>query len=206
MKLRNTALLVATFALLAGYVYFVEMPKPAEDPAAADKDKIVLSLGYNDLKGLRVRDGGKSVYVAQAEDGTWRIGGPDGAEASVNELSSVMYYLMDLQASRVITTVTGSLGAYGLEPPAVEAYLELASGATETLLIGDLTPQGSTHYAQRKGNPSIYLIPQYLVTGLQSLVADPPYLPTPTAVISTVITLPAVGMGGGVTATVPVTR
>ena len=45
MNFRNTLILVAVFALLAGYVYFVEMQKPAEDPSAADKDKYVFTLG-----------------------------------------------------------------------------------------------------------------------------------------------------------------
>ena len=39
MNFRNTAILVAVFALLTGYVYFVEMAKPPVDLTAQDTDK-----------------------------------------------------------------------------------------------------------------------------------------------------------------------
>jgi len=62
--------------------------------------------------------------------------------------------------------------------------MELSGGKSEALLVGDQTPQGSTYYAQRKGGAAVYLVPQYLVVGLKGLVANPPYLPTPTAPVT----------------------
>lgn len=184
MSFRNTLILVAVFALLGGYVYLVEMQKPAETPTTVDKDKYVFTLGEQDLRALQLKDGDKSVYLARGDDGTWYVGALGGAEADLYQMSSVLSGLTDLKASRVITDLSAGLAAYGLEPPSLQAIMELSEDKSETLLVGDVTPQGSAYYAQRKGSSSIYLIPEYLVVALSGLVANPPYVPTPTAVVT----------------------
>jgi hypothetical protein len=215
MNLRNTLILVAVFAVLGGYVYFVEMPKPATPPVVSDSDKYVFTVGATDLESLQIKVGEKSLFLVNT-GGKWYIGGVGGAEADMSQLGYAITYLTDLKASRVITDLSAGLAAYGLEPPQVEAVMQLPSDVSETLLVGDKTPQGSAYYAQRKGTSAVYLIPEYLVVTLTGLVARPPYIPVPTVVVTgTVVpttslgTLPSVGTvlpTVSVTATSPITR
>jgi hypothetical protein len=198
MNFRNTAILVAAFALLGGYVYFVEMPKPPVDPTAQDTDKYVFTLGVEDLTALEIKDGDRSVFLVKDAAGNWYIGGLGSAKADPGLTANVLSSLTDLRASRVITDLSAGLAMYGLEKPLVEANMQITGDKTESLLVGDRAPQGANYYAQRKGVPAIYLVPEYLVTGLKGLVASPPYVPTPTASAS--IT-PTLSVGGSLTAT-----
>jgi hypothetical protein len=198
MNFRNTAILLAVFALLGGYVYFVEMAKPPVDLTAQDREKYVFTLGVDDLTSLQIKDGEKSVFLVKDAADTWLVGGLGSALADPEQLNAVLYNLTDLRASRVITDLSAGLGTYGLETPQVEAKMQITGDKTESLLVGDKAPQGASFYAQRKGVQAIYLVPDYLVTGLKALVASPPYMPTPTAAASISPTLSA---GVGLTST-----
>ncbi len=208
MNFRNTAILVALFALLAGYVYFVEMAKPPIDTTAQDSDKYVFTLGVDDLNSLEIKDGSKSVFLVKDAAGTWFVGGVGAAKADLGQMGSVLTGLTDLRASRVITDLSAGLATYGLEQPGIAANMQVSGDKTESLLIGDKVPQGSNYYAQRKGVLAIYLVPDYLVIGLKGLVANPPYLPTPTVAVSITPTITSsigLTMTPAVTATKPVT-
>jgi hypothetical protein len=189
MNFRNTAILVAIFALLGGYVYFVEMAKPPVDLTTQDKEKYVFTLGVEDLTSLQIKDGDKSVFLVKDEAGVWFVGAPGAATADPEKLSTVLYNLTDLRASRIITDLSAGLAIYGLETPSVEANMQVTGDKTESLVVGDKAPQGASYYAQRKGVQAIYLVPDYLVASLTGLVANPPYMPTPTAAASITPTL-----------------
>lgn len=205
MKFRNTAILVAVFALLAGYVYFVEMAKPPVDLTAQDAAKYVFTLGADDLTALEIKDGDKSVFLAKDAAGAWYVGGLGSALADQGQLGSILSDLTNLQASRVITDLSAGLATYGLETPLMAVNMQLTGDKTESLLVGDKAPQGANYYAQRKGVQAIYLVPEYLVTGLRRLVASPPYLPTPTAGASITSTVTA-GVDLSVTPGLTVTK
>lgn len=182
MRLRNTLILVAIFALLGGYVYFVEMQKPVEDTQAKEKEKYVFTLGKDDINTLQVKDGDKSVYLVKDSAGKWYVGGIGAAEADANRMSSIISSLTNLRASRIITDISAGLATYGLENPAMEVNLNIGGGSAqvESLLVGDKTPQGFNYYAQRKGSNALYLVPEYIISDLKGLVNNPPYAPTPT--------------------------
>jgi len=204
MKLRNTLILVAIFALLAGYVYFVEMQKPAEDTQAKEKEKYVFTLVMDDVSTLQVKDGDKSVYLVKDSAGKWYIGGIGAAEADASRMDSIISSLTNLRASRIITDVSAGLAMYGLEKPAMEVNLNIGGGSAqvETLLVGDKTPQGYNYYAQRKGSNALYLVPEYLIGDLKGLVSNPPYAPTPTPAPEATATITGTV---GITPTVTVT-
>jgi hypothetical protein len=198
MSFRNTAILVALFALLAGYVFFVEMAKPPAEQAAQDTEKFVFTLGADDLTALEIKDGANSLFLVKDPVGAWYVGGLGSAAADSAQVSNLLYQLTDLRASRIITDLSAGLAAYGLASPLVEANLQVSGDRTESLLVGDKAPQGANYYAQRRGVQAVYLVPDYLVTALKTAVAIPPYLPTPTAAASITPTLSA---GAGLTAT-----
>jgi hypothetical protein len=193
MSFRNTAILVAVFALLAGYVYFVEMAKPPEVTTTQDSGKYVFTLGMDDVNSVEINEAGKSVYLVKDASGTWFVGGVGSAQADPAQMDTVLGNLTELRASRVITDLSAGLATYGLENPALQANLKITGDKTESLLVGDKLPQGANYYAQRGGIQEIYLVPDYVVTGLKGLVASPPYLPTPTASTSITPTLSAAG-------------
>jgi len=177
MRFRTTLVLVLAFIALGAYVGLVELnKKPEQSPA--DKALWILTLGKDDVTELEVADGEKSIFFARQGD-KWYVGGIGGSEADEGRVNSVVASLVDLRSSRIITEAEG-LATYGLESPKARVRLGLTGGKSETLLIGDKTPQGSAYYIQRQGSPTIYTAWASLFDDLKGFVATPPYKPTPT--------------------------
>jgi len=178
MKFRTTGILLLVFALLAAYVFFVEMKKqPAVTPV--DQSTWILTLAKDDVQQISVTDGGQTTLVALSE-GAWYVGGVGGQEADPTRMESLVASLVDLKATRVLTETAESLASYGLESPPVSVTLGLADGKQEVLAIGNKNPQGSQYYMQRKGKSPVYMVYSYLVDDVRQVVSAPPYKPTPT--------------------------
>ena len=179
MRFRSTGILLVVFALLAGYVFFVELKK-APSTAPTDKSTWVLTLGLDDVQQLAVTNQGKTATFVKA-DSVWHMGAADGAEADATRLDSVLLSLVDLKATRALTQSVESLATYGLESPAMSVVLGLASGGQDVLFFGDRNPAGTQYYVVHKGRDPIFLVYAALADDLSALVANPPYKARPDA-------------------------
>lgn len=81
--------------------------------------------------------------------------------------------------------VAGSLADYGLENPAYTLVLTDTDGKTYTLYIG-LQSSITQRYFVRLNDDlqTIYVLPRDLVGGLTSIVANPPYVASPTPTVT----------------------
>ena len=70
-----------------------------------------------------------------------------------------------LDASQLLYDEVDDYSLFGLaDPMRIVRFTDL-DGVTQTLLIGDSSPDGGNHYIQVQGNKTIYLIPNYRLSG-----------------------------------------
>ena len=189
MKARNTLILVAIFALLAGYVYFVEMRKEEE---IEEKPLTIFDLATEEVESLEVRDNVEPSVVRLVKDkeGNWRIEEPFSEEADQVRVEGLVGRVAKMSASRVVTETAADLAPFGLAEPPLTVRVGLA-GEEGILQVGDKNPRGSAYYVQREGDEAVYLVYAGLIDDLKRLITEPPKKPTPTPT-ATIAPTPAV--------------
>ncbi len=198
MNPRITLIVVALFALLLGYVYFVDINKtpaqlgtPVPTPAPQ-----VFSLTSDNVKSIEVRDlrRPREVTITRNEN-NWQITKPETKPADSTAVQSTLLELTTLQANRVLTNVT-DLAPFGLVTATLEVRLVMSDTTAYALTVGNKTPDGSSYYAVYTGDKSkVFLISSSTVDTLNTWLTTPPYEPTatPTATATPPVTPTAAG-------------
>ena len=182
MKPRNTLIVVAVFALLAAYLYFVELNKTPEQlgtPTPRSQPS-VFKFAATDIKTIQVRDlqSPREVRASRTGD-TWQVEAPSAKPGDIFALSSVAGQFANLSATRVITTVT-DLAPFGYVTPTLEVRLTMSDTTQYALTVGNKTPDGSNYYAWYTGGKEVFIVNGTMFTGLLGWFDNPPYEPTPT--------------------------
>lgn len=183
MKPRNTLIVVGLFALLLGYVYFVELNKTPEQlgaPTPAAR-QYIFQLAARDAQSLEVRDlrDGREVKTVRFENG-WRIVKPIEKAADNFKVDSALDQVVTLQANRVLTNVT-DLAPFGFITATLEVRVVMSDTTPYAITIGDKTPDGSNYYAVYTGSKQpVFIVSTFSLDGLKAWLETPPYEPTPT--------------------------
>jgi hypothetical protein len=180
---KQTWILLALFAALAGFALFLKY-KPASEGAAADATPSATTEPVEFLfpaeEGvvtsilIQSREGGV-IEVKRSED-AWVVTQPvetKADQASVEEAASqatalTILHRLDLEPAVV-----------GLKSPAYTITVGFSSGTFVVAQVGDVTPTESGYYV-RKDDGSILVIDKYGMDALINLVLYPPYEETPT--------------------------
>lgn len=184
MNPRITLLVVAVFALLLGYVYFVEVNKTPEQlgtPVPTPQPQL-FSLSAGNVKSLQIRDlrSPREVTVTRTDSG-WQLETPDNKPADATKVDSAVSQLISLQASRVISNVA-DLAPFGFNAATLEARLVMSDTTAYAITVGEKTTDSSSYYVIYTGDRSkVYLISAYAIESLVEWLNTPPYQPTPTA-------------------------
>ena len=198
MKPRNTLILVAVFAVLFGYVWFVEAPKtPAQLGTPTPPQPVVFNLKAQDVKSIEVRDlqAPRQVTVTRAGNG-WQVEQPVAKGADAPVVDDRVSKLVNLQATRVLTDTT--LFSQYFITPTIEARLVMSDTTSYAITVGNKTPDGSDYYVSYTGDKSkVFIVSTIDLDTLKGWLDAPPYEPTPTPTFTP--TLPP-------TATPPVTE
>lgn len=182
MKPRTTLIVVAVFALLAAYLYFVELNKTPEQLGTPTPrpSPSVFKFAASDIKTIQVSDLQSPRQVrATRTDTSWQVEAPTNKPGDTFALSSTAMQFAGLFASRVITTVT-DLAPFGLVTPTLEVRLTLSDTTQYALTIGNKTPDGSNYYAMYTGGKEIFVVNASAFTSVLGWLDNPPYEPTPT--------------------------
>jgi hypothetical protein len=183
MNVRNTLILVVLLALLGAYVYFFEIRGEAGKEATPTPSTVqVLDLEEDQVIGLTVTGPEGTTRLHREVGGEWQMDAPSQEPADNIRVGAISDTLARLSASRALTDVT-DLEPFGLAAPSWRVEVALANGETHRLEIGSQNPAGGSYYVKKEGDPAIYLVFASTVQGLQRLVTDPPYRPTPTATV-----------------------
>jgi Domain of unknown function (DUF4340) len=208
MKWRNTLILLVTLAALATYTYFGDLQKGTGQATETPNSELaIFNLSGQDILGLKVTTAdSKSVELKREAGQPWAMVSPASQGVDETRVNSLVDQLARLTASRALTQ-TNNLAEYGLITGTLTANITLTGGVTHTLLVGETNPGGSSYYALADGKQTpVYLIYSSDVDGLQRLVTQPPYPPTPmptTLPSPTVEILPPITVTTTVTGTVP---
>ncbi len=183
MNPRVTLIVVAIFALLLGYVFFVEGNKTPEQlgTPAPTLAPHVYSLPSSNVKSIEVRDLHmvRTVQIDRTSSGS-QITKPENAPADSTVVDSAVNQLTDLSASRVLTNVT-DLKPFGLLTATVEVRLIMSDTTPYALTVGDKTPDGSSYYVDYTGDKSkVYLVGASNLDPLIGWLNSLPYQPTAT--------------------------
>lgn len=181
MKARNTLILVAVFAVLFGYVWFVERPKTPEQLATPTRPSpAVFALNTKDVKSIEVRDlqAPHQVVVTRADSG-WQVEQPTPKHADDSAVDDALSKLVTLQATRVLTDVT-NFAQYFITPT-LEARLVMSDTTPYAITVGDKTPDQSNYYVTYTGDKSkVFVVGTADIDSLKGWLDTPPYEPTPT--------------------------
>jgi hypothetical protein len=171
--LRSTIALLAVLLGLGAYIYFVAS-KDDLTTTGDDREEVFASLESGDIQALKVKGENTETTTALMKEGdAWQIREPVNAPAAVAEVSSLTSALADLEIVRVIEEKPADLSPYGLAAPRFEVEFTSAEGKPSgRLSVGSKTPTGGDLYAQRNGEPRVFLIPAYQETSLNKSTLD----------------------------------
>lgn len=180
MNVRTTLILLVLLALLGGYVYFFEIKGEGGQEATPTPTSVqVLDLEEDQVTGLVVSGPEGTTRLRREVGGQWQMEEPAQEPADDIRVGAISDTLAKLSATRALTEVT-DLEPFGLASPSWTVEIALADGQTHRLQIGEKNPAGGYYYIKKEGEPAIYMVFASTIQGLQRLVTNPPYQPTPT--------------------------
>lgn len=168
--LTSTIALAAILAALGGYIYFVEMKKPASSEPPKAK---VFSVEAGDIEDLSVKAASGDTTHLQKINGSWAMVEPVKADADATEPVTISSSLSSIEIERVIDENPASLKEYGLDPPRIDiAFKAKGDKDARHLLIGDKAPAGGNLYAMRQGEKKVFLLSGFLENTLNRTSFD----------------------------------
>lgn len=181
MKFRNTLILIAILAVLAGYIYFFEIKKE-EQPSEEDLARVVFDLNVDDVLSVTVQreEGLEAAKVVREAGGSWMIEAPLQDVADHTKVDNTVKRLAELEATRLLEEMPSDPSVYGLGAPAWTFVMGMQDGAEHSLAVGDQNPTKSGYYVQRDGEPAVYLVGTSVIRDISGWADTPPRVPTPT--------------------------
>ncbi|MBI1800334.1 MAG: DUF4340 domain-containing protein [Chloroflexi bacterium] len=178
MKPRNTIILVLVLAALAAYVYFVELPPSATPTPTPAPETKLLDLNADDVTGLQVSSP-LSRTVAHLAQAVWQMDEPTKEEADTSRLNNLVLQLAKLKATGTLTDTPTNLAPFGLMTGTLTMTLQMKDNHSEVVRFGNATLGASAYYAQRPGDPKVYLVSPNTYGDLTRLLEILPKKPTP---------------------------
>lgn len=179
---RTTLVVVAVLCALLAYVLLVETkrePPPTPGTKPSPTPVPVLDVALDEVRSIGVTDGERALRLVREANG-WRIAEPEDTPADAYAVGWAIDDLLPLEARTVVLEQLENAATYGLEPPALTLDIERVDGIVDRFYVGRETPDGSTFYLQRDGDPRLYIVEHYRIEPFFEWLARPPYLPTPT--------------------------
>lgn len=169
-RLWSTLALGVLLAALGGYIYFVDMKKPAD--GASTKEK-AFAVSSDAIDELTIASSSGDTTRLQKSGGTWQIVEPVKADADGAGPSAIATSLSSLEIERVLDEKPTDVKEYGLEPPRMTVAFTAGGDKTpKRLLLGDKTPGGGELYARRDGDPRVFLLASFLETTFNKTTFD----------------------------------
>ena len=155
--LRSTIVLAVILAGLAGYIYFVEVKKPASGTPANEK---VFTVDLDSVEELIIKAAdGEVTHIKKSPAQTWQVTEPVIADADAGQPTAIASGLNTLDIVRVVDEHPAAVKDFGLNPPRIDvAFRAKGDKDFRHLLIGDKTATGSDLYAMRSGDQRLFLV------------------------------------------------
>ena len=175
MNFRISFILLVLVAVVGGYVLIFELQRqPEKSPNAP----WFYDIGYDDIVNISVTYGGQRQAFVKKEQ-TWVF---EDTEEPVNmdRWGGIPLLLSGPRSLRVVDEQIDNPSEYGLDPPESYITVGLKDGRQLSVLLGNTTPDGNSHYAQVVGSAPLFLIHSSWGDIINRLVTEPPVvIPTP---------------------------
>lgn len=172
--------LILLVLALGGYFFLKSRPLKSgtPTPTAAGTSFLLPATGPK-LKSIRISDQQNKVSMIERDSsGSWSVSLPIPAPADQGAAEAAE---TQVGALSIVTQLNTSplQSAMGLDTPADVIQLVYQDGSQHTLEVGSKTPTGSGYYV-RFDHKGLYVISVDGIDPLLQMLANPPYVPTPT--------------------------
>ena len=162
MRFKSTWVVIAVFAALAAYLFFVDEPRYEARQEADKKEGLVLpDLDTDKVTELVIEGAKGKVRVKKAEDDKWFVVEPWDDQADAGRVRTLLSDLKNLRAKKEVAPADADLEPFGLARP--ECVVRTA-GVEVTLEIGAENPVGDSRYIRVNGGP-VRVAKSYGVSG-----------------------------------------
>lgn len=173
MNLRLLLVLITILSYVAIGVTWV-ITNPTEE-AVEDNPPFFYTLSPDDLRNIRI-DTGDAETSWSLKDGTrrWYFDDLNEVPADLFRWGGITQLLGGPRTQRVLAPNIDDPATYGLDQPSATFSVTLRDDSNVTLVLGDLTPDGSSNYARVEGFPQLVLVDATWGAVLERLVDEPP--------------------------------
>ncbi len=173
VSIRTSIILVVSLAMVAGWVFFVQLNKT---PEVEEEPPWFYNVDMFDLARISIQDEGEEAVFFLGDDGTWHLDAPDGLPVGRDRWGGVTLLVSGPKVRReLVDAQPADIEQYGLVSPSSRIDIDLKDGESINVLLGLLTPDGQNVYAQVDGFPQVFTVFSGWEESLTSLITEPPY-------------------------------
>ena len=172
MSIRTSIILVIALAMVAGYVFFIQLRQVEEEE---EQPPWFYNLDISDLTRIQIEDELGNASFHLGDDNNWRIGDPEGIPVGLERWGGITLLLTGPRSRRLLDEQPTELAPYGLDAPPTVVEVDLKDGRSINVLLGLTTPDGQNNYAQVEGFPQVFTVFSGWRESLTKLIDDPPY-------------------------------
>lgn len=150
--------------LIAAYAFGLKNNKePEENLTEDDEQTSAYTLINKPLESFDHAVLG-NIEILKAEDGEYKIKGYEALDFNQDNMNSLVSSLCSVTSANVIEkTEETNLSEYGLTSPIASADIFYTDGTSETLLIGNKTPDSSYSYVMTEKDKKVCLLDEFSV-------------------------------------------
>ncbi len=172
MNIRTSIILVVLLAMVAGYVFFVQV---RIEPEVKEEALWFYSVDMSDINHITIDSSDGNAQFFLGDDKYWHLDSPDGLPAGLDRWIGVELLLSGPKSRRLIDEQLNDLEPYGLSDPSVRIGIGLKDGTMLNILVGSPTPDGENNYALVENSEQVFTVFSGWEEVMTRLVTDPPY-------------------------------
>lgn len=167
MRFRSTLILALVLVGLGAYVYFVELPKEANE----DKKESLFSLKADEITEIDLQFPDRKIHLKKSGS-QWQLTEPITADAESSAVDGMLSSITGAEIKKKLEGAAGDAAKFGLDKPVVTVALQQGDKALTPFSVGKDTPIGGLVYVQRKDEPNVLLTASTLKLGVDKQVKD----------------------------------
>ena len=171
MNFRISFILLVLVAVVGGYVLIFELnrrPEKEPDPP------FFYDVELTDITNVSITYQDQEQSFTKV-DSNWFFK-DSGEPVNLQRWSGIPLLLTGPRAARVLKEELDDAQEYGLDPPQTYITVTLKDGRQISVLLGDKTPDGLSHYAHVVGFSPLYLVSATWGDVINRVVTEPPII------------------------------
>ncbi len=172
-KGKNLIILVLILIVLIVSYAFVSKMNKEKESNEGDSDANIISVSSIDKTGIDkvnyVNSLGEVTLVKK--DDLWKYQVDENANLNQVIISSMLDYVSDIKADKIVEENSSNLSEYGLDNPGITINVS-SNNATTKVYIGNETPTGNAYYLMINDVKTVYLVDADIFTNYNRGLAE----------------------------------